>query len=599
MGKRILLLAFMVFPIFLPAVTRADVIHLNDGQRHEGEIIEQNEKEVVLKTKYGTLAIPREDIKSIELTPTSKGGETPKKSGAEEFFTTADCEKAKTFLNDYAVMDELQDKAVFLAAWKEKYRGRTVRIEGKVISIDSRAVKVDTDEGLKTLTTLTVQVMYFDGELLKFEVKWRSAPEGLMKGVKVLLRASFADTDEPKTDCMNRFLASVEFVEVMFDVESGDVSAEYTAAFKKKIARLIKDGEVTPGTEVAVIAGLKWLARHQDKKEGNWDVDDYQKNCKGPGSPCSHMNSGQVPAGTFDAGVSGLALLAFLGHGQTHRVGKYKKTVDRGLKYLIKQQDRTTGRIGNTTGESWIYSHTLATTALCEAYSATRDATLRAPAQKAVDYIMQAQNPGYAWKYEPRDGKNDTSITGWMIQALAAARKAGLTIHKDSFDGAVAWIDRVTRVSDGKTGYMRPGDNGAKLAGRPPDTYKAMPTMTAVAILTRLNCGQKSSNKKILQGVKLLMAKVPDWNKPKCDKLNFYYWYYGTYAMRRVGGADWKTWNAAMKKALLKNQRAGRICQDGSWDPIGEWSVVGGRIYSTAINVLTLEAYYRCDKAKE
>jgi hypothetical protein len=29
------------------------------------------------------------------------------------------------------------------------------------------------------------------------------------------------------------------------------------------------------------------------------------------------------------------------------------------------------------------------------------------------------------------------------------------------------------------------------------------------------------------------------------------------------------------------------------WDPIGEWCVVGGRVYATAINALTLEIYYR------
>ena len=31
----------------------------------------------------------------------------------------------------------------------------------------------------------------------------------------------------------------------------------------------------------------------------------------------------------------------------------------------------------------------------------------------------------------------------------------------------------------------------------------------------------------------------------------------------------------------------------GSWDPIGQWSKWGGRIYSTALNALTLEVYYR------
>ncbi|RKY14224.1 MAG: hypothetical protein DRP82_04360, partial [Planctomycetota bacterium] len=34
-------------------------------------------------------------------------------------------------------------------------------------------------------------------------------------------------------------------------------------------------------------------------------------------------------------------------------------------------------------------------------------------------------------------------------------------------------------------------------------------------------------------------------------------------------------------------------CADGSWDPVGKWGMVGGRVYSTALNALTLEIYYR------
>ncbi|TET38530.1 MAG: hypothetical protein E3J72_03310 [Planctomycetota bacterium] len=346
-------------------------------------------------------------------------------------------------------------------------------------------------------------------------------------------------------------------------------------------------------TERVVDAALRWLHFHQDKPEGRWDIDDYQRNCKGPGAPCSHMNGGQAPASGFDSGVSGLALLAFLGYGQTHRVGRFKRTVRRGLKFLLSCQDPDTGRFGDAKGESWIYNQALATMAICEAYAVTRDNILKKPAQKAINYIISSQNPGYGWKYEPRDRKNDTSVTGWMVLALKAAKMGKLAVSDSAFKGAIEWFDHVTRVSDGKVGYMRPGDPGAKLAGRPADTFKSLPTMTAVSVLCRIFCGQKRTNKKIQQGVKILMDNLPDYNKPKNDKVNYYYWYYATYAMFQVGGPKWKAWNDAMKKALIKTQRAGRICQDGSWDPIGEWCVVGGRVYATAINALTLEIYYR------
>ena len=34
-------------------------------------------------------------------------------------------------------------------------------------------------------------------------------------------------------------------------------------------------------------------------------------------------------------------------------------------------------------------------------------------------------------------------------------------------------------------------------------------------------------------------------------------------------------------------------CERGSWAPLDRWGMQGGRIYSTALAVLTLEVYYR------
>ena len=32
---------------------------------------------------------------------------------------------------------------------------------------------------------------------------------------------------------------------------------------------------------------------------------------------------------------------------------------------------------------------------------------------------------------------------------------------------------------------------------------------------------------------------------------------------------------------------------EGSWDPVGKGATAGGRVYATALSVLTLESYYR------
>jgi len=74
------------------------------------------------------------------------------------------------------------------------------------------------------------------------------------------------------------------------------------------------------GTAEAVEMGLEWLAKHQTPEEGYWDCDGFQEQCKG--NICDGKG---YPL--YDPGISGLALLAFLGAGYTHQAGRYKKTV--------------------------------------------------------------------------------------------------------------------------------------------------------------------------------------------------------------------------------------------------------------------------------
>jgi hypothetical protein len=35
----------------------------------------------------------------------------------------------------------------------------------------------------------------------------------------------------------------------------------------------------------------------------------------------------------------------------------------------------------------------------------------------------------------------------------------------------------------------------------------------------------------------------------------------------------------------------------GSWDPVDSWGAEGGRVYATALLTLSLEVYYRYEKA--
>ncbi|GIW71506.1 MAG: hypothetical protein KatS3mg102_1048 [Planctomycetota bacterium] len=449
-------------------------------------------------------------------------------------------------------------------------------------------------------------------------------PEEVQKPIKEL-EEEVVKTEQPKgtsfDNLANKNLDS-ESANDAFGVAGGAAGAYGSRFGKGKASR--HGGSAA--TESAVLAALWWLQRHQDA-DGRWAAAEFHKNCKRTcEGPDYRQPSGRGPGlgvAEFDVGVTGLALLAFLGDGHTHRASPYpefRRAVFKGLSYL-KRIQKEDGSIGYSGKEQSIYNHVLATMALAEAYFMSKDFTLQRVAQKAVDWLVAAQNPGAGWKYEPRGGKNDTSVTGWAVLALKTARTADLKVPDEAFAGALAWFERATSDGGpgkppGLVGYMQPGDGGSTLnrnlkeAVPYPEVYpvyEGAPTMTAVGVICRIFTGQKRTHERIKQGIKILMSKLPSWEPDKKTKneTNFYYWYYGTYAVFHgtpLDSREWDRWNKAMQQALLgdgtNRQRMGGD-EDGSWDPVGEWAIAGGRVYATAINALTLEIYYRYEHAKE
>ena len=79
---------------------------------------------------------------------------------------------------------------------------------------------------------------------------------------------------------------------------------------------------------------------------------------------------------------------------------------------------------------------------------------------------------------------------------------------------------------------------------------------------------------------------------------NCYYWYYATHLLVHVKGERWNTWNEKLKKLLIETQEMQGPLR-GSWDPDpagraeDAWGRMAGRVYTTAMHVLLLEAHYR------
>ncbi len=95
-----------------------------------------------------------------------------------------------------------------------------------------------------------------------------------------------------------------------------------------------------------------------------------------------------------------------------------------------------------------------------------------------------------------------------------------------------------------------------------------------------------------------ILKDLPAWDAGR-RTIDFYYWYYASLALWQHDGPEgpaWKAFNESMKTALVPFQERDG-CRTGSWDPaVDRWGSVGGRVYATAINVLTLEVYYRYGK---
>jgi hypothetical protein len=329
-------------------------------------------------------------------------------------------------------------------------------------------------------------------------------------------------------------------------------------------ARFAAAAGATPQSEQAVALALQWLAEHQ-LADGGWSFDHTKSEkcggkCRSPGSISQARNA-----------ATGLALLPFLGAGQTHIAGKYKKQVKDGL-YYLKRSMKVSGQGGslNEPGGQ-MYAHGIASIALCEAYAMTRDKALRAPAQLSIDYICYAQDPvGGGWRYQPRT-PGDTSIVGWQIMALKSGHMAYLRVPPATIKGAYKFLDSVEADSGAQYGYTHPAEGRA--------------ATTAIGLLCRMYLGWKHDESALVRGVQWLGDRGPSSN-------DMYYDYYATQVMRHMGGSSWVKWNNVMRDQLIASQ-ATIGHERGSWYMASRHGGRGGRLYCTSMATMILEVYYR------
>lgn len=273
-------------------------------------------------------------------------------------------------------------------------------------------------------------------------------------------------------------------------------------------------------------------------------------------------------------GVTSLAILAFLGADFTPASkdlfgGKtaFGEVVSNALKFLITRQDKE-GCLVDRNETKYMYDHIVATLALSEAHGRTRAEGLKAPLEKAVAFLVAAQNPGKGWRYSPKCGDNDTSVTSWALLALRSAEISGIAVPKQAFEDGQAWIRSLTDEK-GRPGYTHKGQGKIYLGTPRFDDHE---TRVALALLTCPGA----------PGLDLVKRDVPDAGKKQVD---FLYWFLAGAALRRAADPAWAEWKKSLLQILRRLQD-----KDGSWPAADAHSTDdAGPIYATAINTLTLE----------
>jgi len=325
----------------------------------------------------------------------------------------------------------------------------------------------------------------------------------------------------------------------------------------------------TQDTEAAVQAALKWLAANQSP-DGRWSVADLEG-----GREDKTLGHDRQGAGIgADTGITGLAVLAFLGAGETHLKGDYRNAVRRALEFLLNSQREDGNLAGDAKLFAKMYCHAMASFALSEAYALTGDRRLEGAVRAAIGHSIKAQHPGTGgWRYQPGDS-GDMSQHGWQVLALKSAELAGIAMPDATRRRAIKFVESCASGQHNGLASYRPAERASR-------------TMTAESLVCRRFLSMDQSDRLLAEAQQYVLSEVPGKSPP-----NFYYWYYATLALHPQQDQAWRTWNEALRTTLCRRQRGdGRFA--GSWDPDSVWGGYGGRAFSTSLGALCLEVYYR------
>ncbi len=274
------------------------------------------------------------------------------------------------------------------------------------------------------------------------------------------------------------------------------------------------DEVVVDGASEQIIAGaLRWLAAQQ-RANGSWTV---------------NARSNEHPVA-----MTGYVLLAYMASGNLPEEGDYAKQVKAGMEFLLDSIG-VDGQYRGVDGGRYMYNHGIATIALGELYGQTKHPAIREKLQRAIRLIVTTQSAKGdhrgGWRYQPRPGDADISITVLQVVALRAAKNAGLDVPQQTIDDAVNYVRRCSVKGGGGFAYQA-GQGGAGYA------------RTAAAIYSLQVCGHYDDP--------LVKAGSQYLFQHKADRQH---WAYGSNyagpAQYMIGGETWRRWYDFMKQSII------------------------------------------------
>ena len=276
--------------------------------------------------------------------------------------------------------------------------------------------------------------------------------------------------------------------------------------------------------------------------------------------------------------ITSLAVMAYLAAGHVPGEGPYGERINRGVRWVVGQQQPDGMLISKRSSHGPMYNHGICTLMLAEVAGMMdgADATLvRRALEDAIRLILQSQalakngrHQG-GWRYQTNSRDSDLSVTGWQVMALRGAKDIGCDVPVEAIDAAVEYV---------KNCSSRTNEGFAYQPGNGPTA-----TLTGVGITCLEVCGDHHSDE-ALGAAKWLVQH------PLHERSSYFYYgvYYTGVGMFKIGGDVADRHHQMLVDLLLPLQD-----DDGGWTPSHGSERQAGRIYSTATTVLALTVEYR------